>query len=82
MVTTETGQIFYDDGTDKPVFNHFFHFPKARSVKGRAGNAVIRKEAIISYALLFAVVLQNLFLMRDTVRFQFFFIFLLVFLRY
>ena len=79
VVTSESGKVFYDNCTDKPVFDHFLHFLKARSVKCRTADTVVGKESVVADSVPFTVIFKDLLLMGDTIGFKLFFIFSLVF---
>ena len=55
-------KVFYDNRTDFTGFDHSLHFLKSGTIEGRTRNAVIRKEAIVPYSFLFAVIFEDLFL--------------------
>jgi hypothetical protein len=77
MIASETGQILYDYGSDLTVFYHLLHFLKSRSVEGRTRYTVVHEETVVYDPVLLTVFLQDLLLVRDTVRLQFLFTFFL-----
>ena len=71
MLTPETGQVLDDNRCYLSSFDQRLHFPKARTIKGRAADSVVHKILWMQIAVLLGVIHQNDLLRQDLSRYVF-----------
>ena len=65
IVAPEPGQVFHDHGRDLARFDQFLHLLEARTVKGRAADAVVIEELRMKIPMLAGIVHKDGALILD-----------------
>ena len=67
IISTETGQVFYDNDTDLAIFHVCHHIFKAGTVEIRTAEAIINIEFSVAEAFALGIIREDLSLILNTI---------------